>query len=167
MLAATIAYWGLPAIFLGAALEGEASVICGGILAQRAIFSLPAVIACATIGSFITDQALFLLGRHMGMSPRLRAHLDRPVARRALGLVQRRPIGFVLAFRFLYGLRLFSPLVIGTTQIAYWHFLLLNAFAAAIWASLFATVGFWLGNSTNAIAPTWLLAPLHIPMPGR
>jgi membrane protein DedA with SNARE-associated domain len=157
MLAATIASWGLPAVFLGAAFEGEASVMCGGLLAQRQMFSLPVVMACAAFGSFTTDQCLFLIGRHMGKRPYLRALLDRPFARKALKLVQRRPVGFVLAFRFLYGLRLFSPFVIGTTSIAYRRFLILNAMAALLWAGLFATLGYVLGDTAQTLAPAWPL----------
>jgi membrane protein DedA with SNARE-associated domain len=155
MLAATIAAWGLPAVFVGAGLEGEATVICGGVLAQHRIFSLPTVIACASVGSFTIDQTLFLVGRYLGQKPRLRALLDRPFAHKALDLVQRRPVGFVLAFRFLYGLRLLSPFVIGTTHISYRRFLLLNAMAALVWAGIFATLGFMLGDAAQALTPAW------------
>jgi membrane protein DedA with SNARE-associated domain len=82
MLAATIAAWGLPAVFLGSGLEGEATVICGGVLAQHRVFSLPTVIACASTGSFSVDQSLFLVGRYLGQKPRLRALLDRPLPTR-------------------------------------------------------------------------------------
>lgn len=153
MFADAIAAWGLPAVFLGSGLEGEATVMCGGILAQHRLFSLPTVIACASIGSFAGDQSLFLAGRYLGRKPRLRALLDRPFACKALDLVQHRPVGFVLAFRFLYGLRLVSPLVIGTTGMAYRRFLLLNAMAALIWAAIFATLGFILGDAAQAL--TW------------
>lgn len=157
MLAATIAAWGLPAVFVGAGLEGEASVICGGVLAQHRIFSLPTVVACAATGSFTIDQTLFFVGRYLGQKPRLRALLDRPLAQKALDLVQRRPVGFVLAFRFLYGLRLFSPFVIGTTRISYRRFLLLNAMAALIWAGIFSTLGYVLGDTAETLAPAWPL----------
>jgi hypothetical protein len=61
----------------------------------------------------------------------------------------------VLAFRFLYGLRLLSPFVIGTTHISYRRFLLLNAMAALVWAGIFATLGFVLGDAAQALTPAW------------
>ncbi len=49
-------------------------------------------------------------------------------------LLERHPTGFILAFRFLYGMRTISPVIIGLSGVPFRKFLLLNAIAAGIWA---------------------------------
>lgn len=56
--------YGVIAILLGAGLEGEATVVAGGILAHRHLIPLWEAVAAASAGSFIIDQAWFFLGRH-------------------------------------------------------------------------------------------------------
>ncbi|MGO7697166.1 hypothetical protein AB9E35_34490, partial [Rhizobium leguminosarum] len=48
----------------------------------------------------------------------VRRLMERPALARANRLLERYPTGFILAFRFIVGLRTISPIVIGTTRIA-------------------------------------------------
>lgn len=151
-----IARYGLIALFFGAGIEGEASVITGGVFAHRGLISLPAAMATATLGSFAADQLLFLLGRRYRNLRWVRRFHERPTFARAIALIERYPSGFIFVFRFLYGLRTVSPVAIGTTKIAARRFLIINGLAALVWAVTFATVGYVFGHALEALIGRWL-----------
>lgn len=150
---AVLARYGLVAILIGAGLEGETAVVTGGLLAHRGLFPVWAAAAAAFAGSFVVDQALFFLGRRYRDAPRIARLRARPAFARAMGLIERHPTGFILAFRFLYGLRIASPLAIGTAGVPVRRFVALNAIAAAVWAPLFTAIGFAGGDVLARLIP--------------
>ena len=155
MIGALLAKYGLFALFFAAGLEGEAAVIAGGVMAQQGLATLPAVMLVATCGSFTADQLWFQLGRrgrHWKLFQRLSS--KRPFAR-AMALLDRRPIPFILGFRFVYGMRIGAPVAIGASQIRPRLFVPLNLLAAAIWAPLFSYIGFRLGAEAMPLVKRW------------
>jgi membrane protein DedA with SNARE-associated domain len=56
----------------------------------------------------------------------------------------------VIALRFLYGLRIAGPIVIGSFGISPWRLALFNAIGALIWAPLVAGVGYMAGYALEA-----------------
>ena len=142
-----IGEYGLPGLFLGAAVEGETVVVLGGMMVHRGILPfLPAIVAAAT-GSFLADQAFFFLGRAFRHHPFVRKQQSKLAFAKALATFEKHPVLFVFAFRFLYGLRTVSPVAIGTTSLAARTFLLINALAAAVWATLFVSLGYCFGTA--------------------
>nr|WP_314467482.1 DedA family protein [uncultured Novosphingobium sp.] len=145
-IAALIARFGLPAVALGAAVEGETVVMTGGLIAHQGLMPLSGVMAAAAIGSFVADQFFFLLGRRFRMHRLVRKVTERKAFARVLKLLERYPTGFILAFRFLYGLRTISPIAIGTSNIPARRFVALNALAAAVWGVVIAGIGYSFGQ---------------------
>lgn len=136
-----IAQYGLAAIFLGAGLEGETAVVTGGVLAHQHLLPLWGTAAAAVGGSFAADQVFFLAGRRYRDTARVRKIAAKPAFAKALDTLERHPTIFILGFRFLYGLRTVSPIAIGTSHVPARTFLLLNAVAAAVWASCLPASG--------------------------
>src|SRR5579872_5737919 len=151
-VAALIARYGVAAVFLGAGIEGETMVLAGGLFASRHMLSLPAVAIAGALGSFLADQGFFLIGRHFRDHPRVKRQLDKPAAEKALTALERHPNGFILGFRFLYGLRTISPIAVGTSDIPTARFVALNASAAVLWACLFAGLGYVLGDRLSRMS---------------
>lgn len=148
-----LAKYGLIALFFGAGLEGEFAVVTGGILARHGSFSLGAAMIVATLGSFLIDQCWYFIGRN-GRNSRLVTRIKgKRLFARALDLVERRPVPFILGFRFVYGMRTVSPVAIGVAGVPIRLFLPLNFLAAAIWAPLFAWLGHKLGKAILPILP--------------
>lgn len=147
---AIVARYGIAALFAGAALEGEAAVIAGGILAHQGMWSLPAAMLAATTGSFLADQLWFLGGRRMQSHRWVQAMRRRSAFAKALEMLERHPIGFIFAFRFIYGFRTISPIAIGTTNVSQRLFSSVNAAAAVIWAVTFSTIGYLFGDAFEA-----------------
>ena len=106
---------------------------------------------CAFAGSFLADQALFYLGRRYRdhrFVARIRAQ---PAFGKALAAIDRYPHGFILALRFLYGLRTVGPVALGVSRVSPLRFLVLNAIAAAIWAVCFSLVGYVFGETIESM----------------
>ena len=148
--------YGPIGIFLGAGFEGQTAVIIGGLLARQHILQLWLVLLSATAGSGVVDQLLFVAGR------RFRAHrwvvraTEQVAFARALRFIERFPVSYILAFRFIFGLRVASPIAIGVSQVPTWRFTLLNVAGAVIWATSFTMAGFIFGEAVHN-----LLGPGH------
>ncbi|WP_076073245.1 DedA family protein [Sphingomonas montana] len=147
-----VAQYGLIALFVGAGLEGETVVLTGGVLAHRDLVPLWGAALAAAGGSFTSDQVFFALGRRYRDHPRVRRIMVRPAFARALRTLERHPVGFILAFRFLYGLRTVSPVAIGTSQVPALRFVVLNAVAALLWAATFTGLGYAFGEWIEELA---------------
>ena len=151
-LIAFVQHYGLAALFLGAGLEGEAAVVAGGLLAHQGLFGLPGACVASAAGSFAADQAWFAAGRRLRDRAWVKHVMAKPAFARARGALERRPIGFIFAFRFIYGLRTISPVAIGSAGIRPRLFLAVNAVAAAVWGTTFSVVGYLFGREFEAFA---------------
>ena len=143
--------WGVAAVFLGAGLEGETAAVTGGLLAHRQLIPLWASALAACTGSFVADECFFLIGRHFRDHARVRALAAKPVFAKALAALERHPTGFILSFRFVYGLRTISPFAIGSTSVPFARFVLLNAIAATAWGLIFTGLGYAFGKSIEGL----------------
>ncbi|BBP79230.1 DedA family protein [Pseudomonas gingeri NCPPB 3146 = LMG 5327] len=158
-LLATYGYW---AIFIGCLLEGESILILGGMAAHQQVLQLMPVIFWASLGGMLGDQLLFWTGRYFGA--RLLPHLHRQQAAidRVTGLIARYPLASVFSVRFLYGMRLVGPLVIGASGLSPLRFSLINLLGAVVWASLFASGGYWAGEFLEQMLGN--LKPYRLPI---
>ena len=146
-LDALLLRYGVLAVLIGAGIEGEAVVVTGGVLAHRGLIPLVPACIAAAIGSCVVDQLWFLAGRRFRDHRWVRAITRRDAYARAIGILERHPTGFILAFRFVYGLRTVSPVAIGTSSIPTRRFVPLNIVAAAAWGPAFTLLGYALGKA--------------------
>jgi membrane protein DedA with SNARE-associated domain len=133
---------GYLGIFLWAFIEGEVGMVLAGSLAHQGYFSYKWVAVTAFSGGFFGDQFYFWLGRHYGNRvfdrfPRIGAH-----ASKARDLLNRYNTLFILTNRFMYGVRIAGPIVVGTTNISSRKFLWLNMISAIVWAVTVTGLGF-------------------------
>ncbi|SDS06135.1 membrane protein DedA, SNARE-associated domain [Pseudomonas asplenii] len=142
-LLATYGYW---AIFIGCLLEGESILILGGMAAHQQVLNLWTVIFWASLGGMLGDQLLFWAGRFFGTRLLPRLHRQQATIDRVTGLIVRYPLASVFSVRFLYGMRLVGPLVIGASGLSPLRFSVINLFGALVWATLFASGGYWAGE---------------------
>jgi membrane protein DedA with SNARE-associated domain len=150
-LDAIILRYGLLAVLIGSGIEGEAVVVTGGVLAHRGLIPLVPACIAAAIGSCAADQLWFLAGRRFRDHRWVRAITRRDAYVRAIGFLERHPTSFILAFRFIYGLRTVSPVAIGTSAIPTRRFVPLNIAAAAVWGPTFTLLGYALGKAAEPL----------------
>ena len=158
MLEALIVRWGYLAVGVGVFFEGETILVIAGALAHRGLLSFPLVVVAAFAGSMLGDQLWFYLGRYGGRRlferrPRWRAVADATQCR-----LDRYGVAFVLAFRFIYGMRTITPVALGTSGFPAVRYAILNVIGAALWALGIAAIGWGLG----AAATTMLQRAAHI-----
>ncbi|MCX8501124.1 MAG: DedA family protein [Alphaproteobacteria bacterium] len=132
------------AVFIWTALEGETVVIVGGYIANPnvGVLNVYYLIASAWFGSFLGDQVYFYLGRRYGMRMLNRFPKWQKGVDKAVGLLNRYDVLFILSFRFIYGVRNVSSFSMGMSKIDWSRFAVLNFIAAGIWASSFAMLGY-------------------------
>lgn len=146
-----IAQYGLPALWLGAGIEGETVVVLGGVMVHRGVLDYVPAVAAASLGSFMADQAFFALGRRFRGNRYVRRVMERPAFHAAIAAFERRPTLFIFGFRFLYGLRTVSPIAIGTTNLPAARFVVANAAAALVWGTVFVTLGYLFGKGIETL----------------
>ncbi|MET3614484.1 membrane protein DedA with SNARE-associated domain [Rhizobium aquaticum] len=151
MLESLIAQYGLLAVLIGAGIEGETVVFLGGVSAHRHLLPFWGVAAAAALGSFIADQIFFFLGRRASGSAWVRKLTSHPVAAKGKDLLERYPTGFILAFRFIYGMRNISPVIIGLSAVPARKFVMLNALAALVWGLCISAAGYLFSNVIEAV----------------
>ena len=139
-------HYGLAALFVGAGVEGETVVVAGGLLAHKGYVPLAGAMAAASAGSFVADQLFFLAGRRFRDHRWVKTVREKPAFARALEWLERYPVGFIFAFRFIYGLRTVSPVAIGTSRVEARLFLIVNVVAAIVWGVTFTTIGYLFGR---------------------
>lgn len=138
--------WFYLITFVWAFIEGETFLIFAGFFASQEFLSLPLLIVIAGIGTTLGDFTFFLLGRRYG------ARLVAKMPKLAKGQAKvaewmlKHDVGFILTYRFIYGLRNISAIAIGMSPISWQRYLALNACGAFIWAVSFACGGYLFGH---------------------
>ena len=146
-----IAHYGLAAIFLGAGIEGEAAAIAGGVVAHRGLIPLWQVGVANWAGSMMTGQVLFTLGRLFRDRAWIRALAAKPTYATVTRAMERYPSSFIFAYRFIFGLRVITPLVMGSSRLPALRFASLNAIGAVMWSLVFTGLGFFFGKGIERV----------------
>lgn len=151
MISAFVASYGYLAVFLGTLFEGETILLAAGFAAHRGLLDGWFVLVASFAGATLGDQIAFLFGRWKGMV--LISHFPALAQRapRVHALLDRHDVLFILANRFLYGLRIAGPVVMGTTGISYLRFAVFNMFGAAIWTVTIVGAGYYFGMALSAL----------------
>jgi len=145
--------YGYHVILLWTFLEGETIVIIAGALMGAGILDLrPWLIAlCAFIGSFSTDQLMFALGKYKGPAmlryfPRLEKKMGK-----AKELFKKYDTALILSFRFIYGVRNITPIMLGISGVSHKKFVFLNFIGAGVWAVTFTYGGYFAGMAFQRV----------------
>ncbi len=151
MIERFLEHWGYVALAFGTAIEGEGVVIVGATLAHRGTLDVRGVVLAAFVGGLCGDQAWYWIGRRYGA----RVLASRPRwserAARVSERMRRWGDAYVVAFRFLYGLRTISPLLLGMSGFPPLRFACLNAIGAALWSVTITAAGWALGSAVEAM----------------
>lgn len=151
MISAFVASYGYLAVFVGTLLKGETILIAAGFAAHRGLLDWPLVVLVAIVGGTLGDQLAFLLGRWKGAAliERFPALAQRKP--RIHDLLERYDVIFILTVRFLYGLRIAGPLILGSSRVPLLRFAVLNVMGATLWAILVAGAGYTFGLAINSL----------------
>lgn len=143
--------YGPVVVFLGAAFEGNMAVIAGGFMAHQKLMPLWLTGLAATAGSWLIDQGLFMAGRRFRSNRFVQRTAKTRAFAKSLAFIERYPNSFILAFRFIYGVRMAGPIALGVTRISDLQFFVLNVLGAVIWAAVFTLAGYFFGETIEAV----------------
>lgn len=149
--AALLANYGYWAVLIGCLLEGETILILAGFAAHQGYLSFPLVVLTAFFAGSLGDLCFFLLGKYLGRPliaryPRLAGHVAQVNA--LLLRYQRR---IIVLIRFMYGLRIAGPIIIGNSGVATRYFIFFNMIGSALWAPLVAGAGYLFGETVHLL----------------
>jgi len=138
--------YGYIAVFIGTFLEGETTVLLGGIFSKLGFLNLNSVVLYACTGTFVGDCTFFFLGKLFGPTVIDRYQIVRsrtPLADRAI-----RRYGHLILFamRFLAGFRTVILILLGCANMSVPRFLVIDFFMAIIWALFLSFLGYSFGN---------------------
>jgi membrane protein DedA with SNARE-associated domain len=137
--------WGYLAVFLGSLVEGESVILTASAMARLGHLSIYKVGIIAFTGTLIADQVLYLVGWYYGDSIFERFPSLKEKSARTFELLHKYDTLFIIACRFIYGIRVTSSIIIGAAGVKPWRFIPLNFLSAAIWAIVSCTAGYLLG----------------------
>jgi membrane protein DedA with SNARE-associated domain len=135
--------WGYLAVFVGSIFEGEVVLITASAYAACGILSISNVFVIALTTTIVVDQILYWVGNAVGADwvikkmPRLEES-----KKRVFSLLKKMDILFIFAFRFIYGIRTISPVIIGAAKIRPMKFVIFNVLSGICWASASCFVGY-------------------------
>lgn len=151
MISSLIASYGYWAVLVGTLMEGETVLLAAGFAAHRGLLDWRTVLAVAVVGATVGDQAAFLAGRWKGPALIARFPALARNAPRVKALMARYHAPFILALRFLYGLRIAGPVMLGAGECPVLRFALLNFLGALIWAPLIMGAGYAFGATIETM----------------
>jgi len=136
-------YW---IVIGGALIEGETILLIAGMAAFYGYLDLVWVVVIAFLGAAFHDNALFFLGRHTG--PKLFSRFSKLQAKthRVSELLHRYKNLFIFGFRFVYGIRTITPVLIGTTRISAKRYVCLTLLSGLVWATIVVVLGYWFAS---------------------
>lgn len=148
---AFISTYGYAAVLVGAFFEGETVVLLAGFAAHLGYLELPWVVVSAVAGGTAGDQAYFYLGRIKGTELLRRHPRWGDKARRVLELIGNNENLVMVAFRFLYGLRMITPVMLALSGVRPVKFLAFDVGGTVVWAIIFASIGYVSGQALEIV----------------
>lgn len=164
---AFITRYGLLAVFVGAALEGDVAVMMSGVVAHLSLLHFSTVLVVGWLGAVAADCTWYAIGRSRATwAQKTKAY--RSVGPRIDALVGRLGAGEVLIARFIFGTRVVSMLYWGIRGLPFARFAALDLLGCAIWVTVLASLGYAFSGSAVTLVgkvkrvEVWLLGALVV-----
>jgi membrane protein DedA with SNARE-associated domain len=147
-----VSHYGYLSILLGTFFEGETILIAAGVMAHLGYLKLPYIMGMAFIGSLSGDQFFFILGRIKGQPllskfKKIQSRMDKVHI-----LLDRYNDLIMIGFRFVYGIRILTPIVLGMNhKVSARRFLLFNVLGAIVWSIAVSLGGYLFGEALHLI----------------
>ncbi|MDR1391244.1 MAG: DedA family protein [Holosporales bacterium] len=135
--------WGYIAVLIGSIFEGEIVLITASASATLGYLSIYKIFLVAFLTTVVTDQVLFLIGYKFGTDWAVnRFPKVKNIRNRIFAMLHKMDVLFILAFRFIYGIRTISPLIIGSARVRPVRFVFFNILSGFCWAFVCCFLGY-------------------------
>ena len=143
--------YGYLIIFTGTFFEGETTLVLGGLLSHQGHLSFWIVIATAVSASYVGHVFFYFMGKTASPWVLLRFPKFQLKIQQAESLIRRHETTSLFITQYVFGFRLASALAFGILGMKIYKFLVLQLISCTIWAILFTTLGFLVGDSCESI----------------
>jgi membrane protein DedA with SNARE-associated domain len=151
-----VEHYGVLGVFLAAAAEGEIGVLVGGAMAHLGRLNPVMVGLAGWVGSFLSTQAFFHIGRSQRSGRWVKRVKKRRAFARAMRWIEQRPRLFCFFYRFVYGFRVAGPVGISLSKVGGRTFAVINLASALLWAIGATWLGWWAGPTVADKLGQWL-----------
>ncbi|MEX2552631.1 MAG: DedA family protein [Actinomycetota bacterium] len=142
--------YGLIAVLVGSATEGDITLLLAGVVAHLGIFAFPLAVAAGALGSLVGDCAWYGLGRFR--EPHIRqSRFYRRVGPTIERLAKQLGPWQLLAARFVYGTKSASMIFWGLHGLPFRRFLLVDSVGCVLGSLVFSGLGYLLSGSAMAL----------------
>jgi membrane protein DedA with SNARE-associated domain len=142
--------YGALAVILGAATEGDVTMILAGVVVHIGLLRPATALVSGWLGAVLSDAGYFAVGRHG--APRIRrTRTYQRVAPFVERLARRLGPAQLVVARIVYGTRIASLVFWGVHGLGWSRFLMFAAVGAALWAGTFFTLGFMLSDQATLL----------------
>jgi membrane protein DedA with SNARE-associated domain len=138
--------YGLLAVFVGGATEGDGTLVVSGALAHLGYFGFALATAVGGCGAVCNDCKWYALGRR-GAGVVRANRFYKQAGPSVEGLVTRIGAWEILIARFVLGARIPSMIFWGTQHMAFTRFLAFDAAGCALWATILSGLGYVFSSS--------------------
>ncbi len=146
-----IYHYGYWIVFLGSMIEGESIVLTAGMLSAHGVLSFYKICILSFIGTCIADQLLYNFGYYIGPGFLEKWKLTRKLFEKLKPIALKYQNAYILSFRFIYGIRIMSPILIGIIKVDPKKYMILNIVASLIWSVISCAIGYTIGSFTKTL----------------
>lgn len=142
MIELELLHYGYLFVFVGAIVEGDATLLTASFLARRGYVDFLWVLIVAALGTIAANQTYFELARRKGPNWISNFPKAKPRIETITSWTTNYGGPLILASRFLFGFRTLVPVVCGASGMNRWRFTLWNLIGAVVWSVSVGTVGY-------------------------
>lgn len=150
MIEEVIRTYGLLAVFIGAALEGDATMILSGVSSHLQLLDFFDVVLVGIAGAWIGDTLFYLAGRFAGSYFNRKGRMESP-SEKMQAFTRRFGIWSIFASRFVYGTRMVTMAFWGYHRLSFMKYAIVDFIACCMWAILLASLGYFFSKSTEML----------------
>lgn len=143
--------YGYLIIFTGTFFEGETTLVLGGLLSFQGYLNFWLVVTTATFASYLGHVVFYFLGKTSSAWILLRFPNLRRKIQQAEYIIRRYEMMSLFITQYIFGIRLASALAFGILDMKKRKFLSLQLLSCLIWAILFSSLGYWVGESCDIL----------------
>lgn len=143
---AYIAKYGYIGIFVGTFLEGETTVLLGGIFSRLGYMNILMVMFYAFAGTLAGDCTFFSIGRCFGKNIVDRFDFIKNKVPLANRIIKHYGNFIIFIIRFLVGIRAVVLILLGCTNMRIGRFLMFSILNSLCWSILVGLIGYLFGS---------------------
>lgn len=150
MIEELIRTYGLLAVFIGVALEGDATMILSGVSSHLELLGFFHVVLVGIAGAWTGDTLVYLVGRFAGSAFNRKGRMESP-SEKIQAFTRRFGVWSIFASRFVYGTRVVTMAFWGYHRLSFMKYAIVEFISCCMWATLLGGLGYFFSKSAEVL----------------